>query len=115
MLSSREIGDKPLEVETKTISMVLSRQLPSDISNKPTKIKDSHVTFPPPDELLGAQAMGMAHVDTQVRTDRQTDSITSLRGTCFSKKTLDSFTYCLVSNVFFLPVRYVHFRQNVPL
>ena len=71
MLSSRDIGDKPLEMETKTISMVLNRQLPSDVSDKPTKIKDSHVTFPPPDELLGAQAMGMAHVDTQVWTDRQ--------------------------------------------
>lgn len=71
MLSSREIGDKPLEMETKTISMVLNRQLPSDISDKPTKIKDSHVTFPPPDELLGAQAMGMAHVDTQMFSLKQ--------------------------------------------
>lgn len=66
MLSSREVGDEPLEMETKVISMVLNRQLPSDISNKPSRIKDSQVIFPPPEELLGADAMGMAHVDTQV-------------------------------------------------
>lgn len=66
MLSSQEVGDEPLEMETKAISMRLNRQLPSAISEKPVTIKDSKVTFPPPEELLGSKAMGMAHVDTQV-------------------------------------------------
>ena len=66
MLSSQEVGDEPLEIETKAISMRLTRQLPSAISDKPTNIKDSKVTFPPPEKLLGSKAMGMAHVDTQV-------------------------------------------------
>ena len=69
MLSSREVGDEPLEMETKAISMVLNRQLPSDISSKPAKIKDSHVTFPPPGDLLSSEGMGMTHVDTQVWKD----------------------------------------------
>ena len=94
MLSSREVGDEPVEMVTKAISMVLNRQLPSDISNKPARIKDSHVTFPPPDDLLGSQAMDMSHVDTQVNqrgrpagkeadrqseTQRQTDRQTADR------------------------------------
>lgn len=66
MLSSKEVGDEPLEMETKSISMRLNRQLPSAISDKPAKISDSKVSFPPPEKLLGSQAMGMAHVDTQV-------------------------------------------------
>ena len=67
MLSSRGVGDKPVEIQTKTISMVLNRQLPSDISNKPTTTKDSEVTFPAPDVLFKEDAMGMTHVDIQVR------------------------------------------------
>ncbi|XP_068681978.1 polycystin-1-like protein 2 isoform X4 [Montipora foliosa] len=66
MLSSRGVGDKPVELETKTISMVLNRQLPSDISNTPTTTKDSEVTFPAPDVLFKEDAMGMTHVDIQV-------------------------------------------------
>lgn len=53
-------------METKAISMRLDRQLPSAISDKPAKINGSKVTFPPPENLLGSKAMGMAHVDTQV-------------------------------------------------
>lgn len=54
-------------METKAISMRLNRQLPKAISDKPATINDSKVTFPPPEKLLGSKAMGMAHVDTQVR------------------------------------------------
>ena len=71
MLSSQEVGDEPLEMETKAISMRLNRQLPNAISDKPAKINDSKVTFPPPEKLLVSKAMGMAHVDTQVRIRRQ--------------------------------------------
>ena len=78
MLFSQEVGDEPVEVETKAIAMRLDRQLPSAISEKPAKIKDSKVTFPPPDKLLGSQAMGMAYVDTQVRID--TDNEERLTG-----------------------------------
>ena len=78
MLSSREVGDEPLEMETKAISMMLNRQLPSDISNKPAKIKDSNVTFPQPDNLLGPEAMNMTHVDTQVRNQARRKTITAL-------------------------------------
>lgn len=71
MLSSQEVGDEPLEMETKAISMRLNRQLPSAISDKPAKISDSKVTFPPSETLLGSKAMSMTHVDTQVRIDKQ--------------------------------------------
>ena len=70
MLSVREVGDEPLEMETKAISMRLDRQLPSAISDKPVKINHSKVTFPPPEKLLGSKAMGMSHVDTQVGIKR---------------------------------------------
>lgn len=66
MLSSRGVGDEPVKMETKTISMVLNRQLPSDISNKPTKTKDSSITFPSAEVLFGKKAMALPHVDTQV-------------------------------------------------
>ena len=66
MLSSQDVGDEPLEMKTKAISMRLNRQLPSAVSEKPAMINNSKVTFPPPETLLGSQAMGMAHVDTQV-------------------------------------------------
>lgn len=71
MLSSQEVGDEPLEMKTKAISMRLDRQLPSAISDKPAEINGSKVTFPPPEKLLGSKAMGMAHVDTQVAIRRQ--------------------------------------------
>lgn len=58
-------------MKTKAISMRLNRQLPSAISDKPAKIDDSKVTFPPPEKLLGLKAMGMEHVDTQVAIRRQ--------------------------------------------
>ena len=70
MLSSQEVGDEPLEMDTKAISMRLDRQRPSAISDKPAQIKDSKVTFPPPEKLLGSKAMGMTHVDTQVAIRR---------------------------------------------
>ena len=67
MLARREVGDKPLEMETKAISMVLNRQLPTEISNKPSQVRGSNVTFPAPDVLLGSKAMNMTHVDSQVK------------------------------------------------
>lgn len=67
MLSSREVDDEPVEVETKAIFMRLERQTPGSISDKPAKIKDSKVTFPPSEELLGPQAQETKYVDTQVR------------------------------------------------
>ena len=36
MLSSREVDDEPVEVETKAIFMRLNRQTPGSISDKPT-------------------------------------------------------------------------------
>ena len=66
MLSSQGVGDEPVKMETKTISMVLNRQLPSDISNKLTKTKDSSVRFPSAEVLFGKKAMSLPHVDTQV-------------------------------------------------
>jgi len=71
MLSSQEVGDEPLEMETKAIFMRLNRQLPKAINDKPAKINDSKVTSPAPEKLLGSKAMGMAHVDTLVRIRRQ--------------------------------------------
>lgn len=94
MLSSREVDDEPVEVETKAIFMRLNRQTPGSISDKPTKIKDSKVTFPPSEELLGPQAQETKYVDTQVRiyngkrskvyrrkdevADRQTETFTGI-------------------------------------
>ena len=57
-------------MDTKAISMRLDRQLPSAISDKPARINESKVTFPPPEKLLGSKAMGMSHVDTQVGIKR---------------------------------------------
>ena len=42
MLATREVGDKPLEMETKAISMVLNRQLPREISNKSSLKSDEY-------------------------------------------------------------------------
>ena len=67
MLATREVDDKPLEMETKAISMVLNRQLPEKISNKPSQVRGSNVTFPAPHVLLGSKAMNMTHVDSQVK------------------------------------------------
>ena len=66
MLSSQGVGDEPVKMETKTISMVLNRQLPNDINNKLTKTKDSSVRFPSAEILFGKKAMTFPHVDTQV-------------------------------------------------
>ncbi|XP_074631330.1 polycystin-1-like protein 2 isoform X3 [Acropora palmata] len=71
MLSSQGVGDEPVKMETKTISMVLNRQLPSDISNKLTKTKDSSVRFPSAEVLLGKKAMSLPHVDTQIFSMKQ--------------------------------------------
>ena len=67
MLATRKVHDKPLEMETKAISMVLNRQKPDEISKKPSQVRGSNVTFPAPNVLLDSKAMNMTHVDSQVK------------------------------------------------
>ena len=60
-----------MELNTKTISMVLNRQKPDAIGDKPAQVGGSAVTFPPPDQLFGRKMTGMNYVDSQVKTETE--------------------------------------------
>lgn len=64
---TKELYEKPSVLKTKSLSMVLDRQVPSRIGNKALEYQGSKVTLPATQELIGRDGENKQYLSTQVR------------------------------------------------
>ena len=64
---TKELYEKPSVLKTKSLSMVLDRQVPSRIGNKALEYQGSKVTLPATRELIGRDGENKQYLSTQVR------------------------------------------------
>lgn len=64
---TKELYERPSVLKTRSLSMVLDRQVPSRIGNKTLEYLGSRVTLPSTKELLGEDAKKREYLSTQVR------------------------------------------------
>ena len=73
LLGTKTVGEKPSVFKTKSLAMMLDRQVPSKIGGK--KLSDGEgdggVALPSSDTLFGDQAGSLPSVDSQVRAYTQ--------------------------------------------
>lgn len=64
---TKELYERPSVLKTRSLSMVLDRQVPSRIGNKALEYQGSKVTLPSPQELIGDDGKNQEYLSTQVR------------------------------------------------
>ena len=63
---TKELYERPSVLKTKSLSMVLDRQVPSRIGDKALEYQGSQVTLPSTQELIGDDGKSKQHLSTQV-------------------------------------------------
>lgn len=64
---TKELYEKPSVLKTRSLSMVLDRQVPSRIGDKALEYQGSKVTLPSTQELIGDDGKNKKYLSTQVR------------------------------------------------
>ncbi|KAL9952359.1 hypothetical protein ACROYT_G039604 [Oculina patagonica] len=65
---TKELYEKPSVLKTRSLSMVLDRQVPSRIGNKALEYEGSKVTLPSTQELIGEDGKNKQYLSTQLLT-----------------------------------------------
>ena len=69
LLVTKELYEKPTAFKTKSLSMVLDRQVPSRIGDKIVEDNGMGVTLPPSDVLFGGHVTEEPSISTQVNVN----------------------------------------------
>ena len=63
---TKELYERPSVLKTRSLSMVLDRQVPSRIGDKALEYQGAQVTLPSTQELIGEDGKNKEHLSTQV-------------------------------------------------
>ena len=64
--NTKELYERPSVLKTKSLSMVIDRQVPSRIGNKALEDQGSKVTLPSTQELIGGNGKHRKYLSSQV-------------------------------------------------